>query len=212
MDILPKKNSQTYMNPVPNPSEKISGFSGEKYSGFKIPSMHNLRLPKLEQSFKETRWPLAASIIILLIVAFAWLALFFYDKSLAKEEAELDSQITVLQEENRKLTLKIKDLYETLKAAKIIIAEHVYTTKVFQELENLSLPNVQFVDFNLSSAGNLGLSGRAQTYNALAKQILIFEKSEYVEGIKVSGISLDQAGGVQFKTEISLDTKIFKKD
>lgn len=205
MDIFPKTTSKN----------KIGQAETEEKPKFKIPNLASFtqRLPSFRAGIKERKWSLILSLLILALVILIWLGLFFYKNSLDKNISHLKQQIESLKsKENKEMEVKIIDLEKNLKIVKSLLAQHIYSSSVFNWLGKLTLAQVQWKSFDLKTkTGQVSLKGKAAAYNILAKQILIFEEERQVKSVKSSGIALDQLGGIGFNMELILDSKIFSK-
>lgn len=209
MDILPKDTISQSPDGVKNNSEEKNprGFGAFK---------SNLQLPQLTQmgqNLQEARWPVALSAGILFLTLIIWAGFFFYYSSLEKKKDSLNKRIEELNtKESKEMTARILDLEGDLKSANNLLNSHVYSSRALRFLEDNILPNVQLKEFKLDiKTGQISSGGMAQTYNVLAKQILLLEKQEVVKSVRASGIALDKLGGVGFKIDILLKDKFFTK-
>ena len=207
MDILPNKTTNINIlektNQTPQPKEEKAG--GLKFPG--IPSF-----PKMGNYVYETKWPLAAGIILLFLIAVVWAGLFFYNKSLSQEKEALDQKMVEFKkEENKEMVAKIISLENGITLAKGLLAAHKYPSKIFTFLEETTISNVVWEDFSFDEKNTeILLDGRAQTFSVIAKQIAILEGDERVSSISVSGAQLDQAGGASFSAKIIFNPKILR--
>lgn len=210
MDILPKTSGN---NIVSNPSHATDSGKDENKKGFTLAKMPDLKLPRFKREIREAKWPMILCVVLLALVLLIWLGLFVYNKSLDGQVKNLESKLQDLKkEENREMAKKIKDLESSLEITKTLLNSHLYTSQVFEFIEKLVLPNVQFADFNLNSKNSqVSLTGSAQTYNTLARQMLIFQQEKEVKEVKVSGISLDQLGGIKFSMQMTFYEKMLNK-
>ena len=204
MDILPKN--------------KISPTTEKKETSFKMPDIGGLGTrfsfgQKNTLETPETKLPLIGALIILFLVGIIWFGLLFYKNSLDKKLESTKQQTESLSErENKEIQTKILALEKNLKNVKNLLSQHIYSSKLFDLLEKLTLPQVRWTDFNLKiESGLLSLKGQANNYSTLAKQILIFQEEPSFKEVNTSGISLGQLGGVKFNMEINFNPEIFKK-
>lgn len=202
MDILPNKQV--------NILEKTA--IPQQGEGLKLPGIP--RFPKMSgHIYSDSKLPLVLSLIILFAVVFIWLGLFFYNRSLDKEQEILFQKMEQLKkEENKEMVNKIISMEKGLKSAKGLLAAHTYPSNIFGFLERLTFANVAWEKFDFDAEGlESSLSGRAQTYNVIAKQILVFQSEPAIANISVSGVQLDQNGGVSFSAKIIFNSKILVK-
>lgn len=167
---------------------------------------------------KISFWPkvlLAVGLILLL----AFLGSYFY---LQKAQQDLSEAI---EEKNRALvkTPEERTLEESLLLveAKVksfggLLSKHKKTENVFKFLEEITHPKVWFSSFDLNTEeGTIGLSGTAEDFVALEQQRLILlelisAEDTFLKAINLSGISMEEGGGINFSLQLTLDPQIFK--
>jgi len=104
------------------------------------------------------------------------------------------------------------NLESGLKEIKGLLGAHIFPSEAFKLLEDNILTGVRLLDFKLDArTSDIAASGLAQTYSTLAKQLLILENLDIVKEVKISGVSLNQLGGVGFQLNIILNKDFFKK-
>jgi hypothetical protein len=211
MDILPK-NITTAPSSGLGQKAAVSGSGG---GGLKLPPIPKKGIESLEIKFEESKLPLIFSLVILFLVIAAYGGLFFYGKSLDEKIKAADTKLAELKERMDKISLaSILDLQKSLIEAKALLAGHIYSSNVLRLLEELTLPKVQWSSFSLDAgAGDIALSGRAEGYTTLAKQMLVLEedKDKRILQYSTSGVSLDHNGGVTFDMAITLNKKMLTK-
>jgi hypothetical protein len=103
---------------------------------------------------------------------------------------------------------KVTDLDKSISTVKDLLANHVYSSYFFQKLEQLTLPQTQWMSSSLDTMkGTAQLQGQAASYSYLAKQIVSFQDAKFE--ITVSGITLTR-DGVAFSALIKFDSAILK--
>ena len=176
------------------------------------PPMANIPKAPFGGRIGDAKWPFVFSILIFLAVLAVWAALYFLNQNIDSKISDLDQQTKNLQtSENDQATTRIIGLEKEINDAKKLLASHVYSSKGFGALESLTLPNVQLNNLNLDiKGGKASFGGRTETYNSLARQMLVFENAtSTVRGINVSGISLNQSGGIGFSMNLDLNPGLF---
>lgn len=153
---------------------------------------------------------LTIGLVVLSLLVYG--GLFFYNKSLNNQIDEFQAQIEEINNQrDNEFEKKVKSLDNALKSLKQVLKNHLYWSSIFSKIEELTVPQVNFLDFKgtLGKDGSvkLALSGITSGYIYLAKQMVSFGQEELVSGIKVSGISLGTEGGVEFGLNV-----IFVKD
>ncbi len=158
-------------------------------------------------------------ILVIGLVVFSLLVyggLFFYNKSLNNQIDEFKTQIEEINNQrDNEFEANAKSLDSALKSLKKVLENHLYWSNIFSKIEELTVPQVNFLDFKgtLEEDGSvkLTLSGITLGYTYLAKQMVSFGQEELVSGIKVSGISLGTEGGVEFDLDINFLKDILLK-
>lgn len=92
-----------------------------------------------------------------------------------------------------------------------LLSGHQNVANVFELLERRCLPNVWFSDFEfVSKTGKLTITGQADSFIAVGQQILMLKKEPFLKNLKLSEISLSEAGKVNFALLLTFDSRIFK--
>ncbi len=181
--------------------------------GVKLSVLPSFKLPTSGFEIEEARWPLVVVILLAILVLGGWLGLSYYKKSLKDQISVMDSKIAELQSnENKDWAQKIKQLQQSLKVAVPLLKGHVFSSSALRLLQESTLPQVRYTNFDLKTDGAvMTVSGEAQTYNVLARQIAIFNGDKMINDVEVDKVALGQAGGVSFRLTISLEPSLFKK-
>jgi Tfp pilus assembly protein PilN len=181
--------------------------------GSKLSVLPSFKAASSESEIEGARWPLVVVVLFAVLVAGGWAGLNYYKKSLDNKIAAVDSRIAELQSnENKESAQKIKQLQQNLKTVRPLLAGHIFSSAALELLEGLTLPQVRYDKFDLKTDGAIiSLSGEAQTYNVLAKQIAILNSDKRIVGVETNKVALNQSGGVSFQLTISLDPSLFKK-
>jgi len=209
LDILPKETiNQTIAETKAKQAVPRSFGAGAIKSTLKLP-----RFSQVSVNLEEARWPLYLCVSILVLSLLIWGGFFFYYKSLQQKKDALNKRAEEIYTSNNKdMAAKILNLEKDLKKVENIIDAHVYASRGLKFLEDYTLPNVQFIDFNLDvKSGVISAKGLAQTYAVLARQILLLEKQNSIGSVNISGVSLDQLGGVGFSLEAVFKSDFFNK-
>ncbi|MCK4454365.1 hypothetical protein KAU51_03460 [Candidatus Parcubacteria bacterium] len=152
-------------------------------------------------------------LILLIISVLSYFVLEYSLKQAEEELKDLNNRISEQQnEENKKLKEKLFFNQKKIDEFSIILNEHKLTSQVFSFIENLTHPEVVFLDFSFSSNNSiLSLSARTSNFKALGEQLLILQGQENIENIELSNISLMEEGNIDFSLGISLNPKVFTK-
>ena len=108
---------------------------------------------------------------------------------------------------------KFLSIQESAVALQTLLKSHIYASEFFGWLAKYTLPRVQWKSSNLDfSKGIVSLGGEASDYSTLAKQLLAFGEEEVgFKNIKLSGVALGKAGGVNFDLNFDFDSKKLQK-
>jgi len=95
-----------------------------------------------------------------------------------------------------------------IEAAKTLLAKHTAVSRVFDLLEDITLPGVRFTSFAFSidkeGKPSFNMQGEAKSYTILAQQANLFEDHEQIEEALFSNFSLTSTGNVGFTVEATL--------
>jgi hypothetical protein len=144
---------------------------------------------------------------LLIIVVLICFGLWGYKISLNKDKEVLAKKFEELQSQrNLDLEARFISLKKGIENFKIIFQDRVHPLNLFRMLEELTLPQVQFTNFDVDfSQFRLGLETKTVNYNSLAKQMVIFEQDSRIQKVDLSRLSLDSTGGVSFHLDLKLD-------
>jgi len=150
-------------------------------------------------------------LILLILSLLLYAGLLFYQSKLNQDLNSIKNEITLLdQKRDPKTEEAIVNLDKKLGVLKDLFENHLYWSKLFTKIEELTVPQVYFSEtrFNfLSDKVDILISGNALTYTVLARQILSFQQEPLVEKVSVSNISLATEGGIKFDLSV-----LFSKD
>lgn len=117
-------------------------------------------------------------------------------------KAKSPERIT-LEEELKSLRAKIEDFTP-------LLLNHQKSSNFFDFLEKNTHPKVFFTKLNLDTEGNhVELSGQTDDFQILGQQLLIFQKTESLQGLKLSKVEINKEGKVEFTFDLSLNPKLF---
>ncbi|MDO8523992.1 MAG: hypothetical protein Q7R74_02060 [bacterium] len=97
---------------------------------------------------------------------------------------------------------KLSRLDSRIGAGKTLLSQHVSVSKLFDELEKLTLSSVRYNDFEYSTPAPghvvLTMSGEAASFNAVALQSDAFAKSAIVTDPIFSNVNVGKTGAITF--------------
>ncbi len=162
---------------------------------------------------KANLW-LALSLILLIIAVLATFGFWGYKDNLIKEKGNLEEKIKELDNQ-RDLDLEANfiELKKGIESFKNILKTHIYPSYLFKMLEELTLPQVRFIEFGADlSQAKITLTTETVNYNILAKQIVAFEQDSRIEKVELSEVSLGDTGGVGSELEIELNPDFLRPE
>lgn len=112
---------------------------------------------------------------------------------------------------------EISDFQNRLKLAGALLNTHIYWTDFFKFLEENTIAEVYYVNFNGENTGKYKIPAQAKNFNSIAKQLKVMRASNFVteagsSGGKIAvGATKGGASSVSFEFNLSIDQNIFKK-
>lgn len=136
-------------------------------------------------------------------------AVFAYDRYLTyvqgAKEAELKKAQEAVNPDTVKEFIRLKDRFAS---GKTLLDKHVTLTNFFDELEGVTLQNIQFSDLTLIVAGDgtakVEMNGVAKNFNALAAQSNAVAADKKIKRAIFSGIGFD-AGNTHLKFRLTAE-------
>lgn len=180
-----------------------------------IPKEYKKREKRVSVVFSKT---LGGIMFLLVLSLLLYGGLLWYGNKFSKELNSIRKEIALLeQKRNLEMEEAIVDLDKNLGVLKELFQSHLYWSKIFNKIEEVTVPSVYFSDAKLKFSEedkkvNVDFSGNALTYTVLARQIVSFQEGSQVEKVEVSDISLNKEGGVNFVLGVVFSQDIlFKK-
>ena len=133
--------------------------------------------------------------------------LFVYRDYSGKQKDALQKEIDVLNKQrDYDLEKRVKDFDQAIKNINKYLAAHIYPTKLFKMIDDLTLEKVQFISFSADiEQGQLSLSGIAGSYDDLARQVKVFESDKRIVKADPPDSQLNSKGQIQFNIKIKFD-------
>lgn len=98
------------------------------------------------------------------------------------------------------------------KSVRSILSAHLYGSKIYELLEKLTIKAVSYNKFSekISDGDTVSVSvaGEADSFNALAKQLIIFKKSKEIKEIIFKEAALGKNAKVVFSVILNFDSKL----
>lgn len=98
------------------------------------------------------------------------------------------------------------------KSIKALLSAHPYWVKIYELLEKITIKGVSYVKFSAEikegSAINIKISGSAESYETLAKQLIVFKKTKEVKEVIFKEAVGGKEGKVSFAVELNFDSNL----
>lgn len=157
---------------------------------------------------------LAPSLVIILILFFAYGALAIW-------EARLSSELETIRENNEILisgskvrqSNEVKDFALKTRLLGELMDSQRQSTDLFSEFEGSTHKQINISSFNLDTKKNtLSLVGSTQSLEALGQQLIIWSNdSLYINKATIESFARREGGIIDFSAELELDQDLFKK-
>jgi len=202
MDLVPKeykKNSDIVFTAKKN--IKFGADSG------------NLNLPKISVSrISILKIGIIASAVLLALALAVWGGLKLYHRGIINSIKDYQKkEANIFSAQERETANKIIELERRAGMVQNFLKSHVYTSQALNLVADLTLPKVKWDSYALDvKERKITLKGWAADYSTLAKQIFVFQETEYLSKVVVSGIALDRNGMVGFGLDFKFDPKILQ--
>lgn len=156
------------------------------------------------------------SVVLIVISVLASGGLFAYKLYLTRQKDELSKSLLRARDSFEQDTINELGLFdERVKSAKEVISNHVALSNVFSHLEDITIPQVQYVKFEeqMNDKGILtaNLSGIASDYRSIAIQADMFssDNSSPFKNVLFSNLSRMQNGTVSFNLKFDIDSSAY---
>lgn len=168
-------------------------------------------VPKKEKFRKgPSKILIQIGIAILIIVILGLLGIKIYQRILISNFSSLTSTLkSLIEQRDKKLEKEILIAGQKLSNIDILLMRHVYSSKLFNFLEENTHPQVSLSGFS-SNMKTISLSGRTVSFEILSKQITIFSLHSQVSKVILNNVSFSPQGGVDFSLTINIKPPLIK--
>ncbi|MEK7188910.1 MAG: hypothetical protein AAB671_00170 [Patescibacteria group bacterium] len=210
---------------IPAAKARERGTAGEteapvhRLSSFDV----NLLSAEYTETFKKSN-PLAflgAGVgLSALLVASAYGVLFLYESRAAAALASEERVISALRDtiatyediSGEDVVLRTK-----AEAAAELIGNHVSWHSFLGELEAATIPEITYLTLTASTEGTMLVSAFADSYTSLARQIVVFQETEWIRDITITSAtrveeSATTPAGVSFDMSLEVDTSVLYQE
>lgn len=123
--------------------------------------------------------------------------------------AELQKAQDAVNADTLRDYIRLKD---RLNSGEMLLDNHIMLSRFFDELETLTLSNVQFQNLTVTVAGDgsakVSLDGLAKNFNALAVQSNNVAADKLFKSAIFSSIAFDGSGHIKFKLTADIDPSL----
>ena len=161
-----------------------------------------------EQITSKNNILMILSISFLIVVILISLGLWGYQANLIKEKTSLIERIGNLQNQrNNDLEVNFIELGKRIEGFEKTLEHRIYFSKIFEMIEELTLPQVQFADTNIDLSENkFNLKIEADSYSSLANQVIVFEEDSRIKNVELSKTGLSTYGQVISELTLELNS------
>lgn len=143
-------------------------------------------------------------------------AVYFMKAGLERSVVSMKSQLEAASGAFEKdFITELQTTDQRINAARTVLGNHVVVSPVFQTLQQSTLKSVQFTKFSYTTSGtgtnakvDVSMTGRAQSYTAIALQSDALTKNKYIKDPVFSDLTLDDQGSVLFSLSFSVDPRL----
>jgi len=181
----------------------------EKATGFKM-SAAGL----LDKLTSKTNLWMILTVGFLLLVTLTYFGLTGYKSSLIEEKGNLEERLVELTNQ-RDLEKEVNfiELKTDIEDLKKVLEDRFYSSKIFEMLEEITLPRVQFTSFEADlSQAKLILRTEVVDYPTLAKQVIVFEQDSRIEKVDLSEVNLETSGRIVSNLRVELNPDFLRSE
>ena len=138
---------------------------------------------------------------------------YYLNNTLQQKNSALQTELNTFEPT---LITDLSSLDAKISTANSLLNAHISTPRIFSAISAVTLMTVRLTSFNLSYRGGssvvVAVVGQGKSYASVDLQQAEFQKPEYkkfISSSKVSGVSLDKNGGVNFSATLELKPNYF---
>jgi len=137
---------------------------------------------------------------------------YFYERYLTQQIDELSSTLSHVEGEfEAPLVEELVRISKSIDSLKLMLASHKSPSRVFDFLEQNTIPEVAFKSFSfIDGDAAVSMDAIAKSYTALSQQSMVFGESSLLKESKISGISLQDSGEINFKVRLIFNPSLLQ--
>ena len=181
----------------------------EKATGFKMSAAGFFS----KLTSKTNLW-MILTVGFLLLVTLIYFGLTGYKSSLTEEKGSLEERLVELtNQRDLEKEVNFMELKTDIEDLKKVLEDRFYSSKIFEMLEEITLPRVQFTSLEADlSQAKLTLKAEVADYSTLAKQVITFEQDSRVEKVDLSEVNLETSGRIVSNLRIELNPDFLRSE
>lgn len=156
---------------------------------------------------------LGSGILFLITALILYGGIFFYNRNLETRVQELDNQFLIFNQARDDVEEgRITEIESKIEQSQTLLDEHIFWSKGFQKIQNLTLPSVQFQSLT-ASVPELKFEFKAVAPNltSIAKQGANFLTEDSVIDLAIGQIKILTSGQTEFVVRLTFDRDKFLK-
>lgn len=168
----------------------------------------------LDKLASKTNLWLALTVGFLLLVILIYFGLAGYKSNLIEERGNLEERLVQLtNQRDLEIEANFMELKTGIEDLRKVLENRLYSSKIFELLEEITLPQVQFTDLDADlSQAKLILKAEAVDYLTLAKQVVVFEQDLRIKKVDLSEVGLETSGRVASDLRVELDPDFLRSE
>lgn len=154
---------------------------------------------------------LGSGVLFLAVVLVLYGGIFFYNRNLETKVRDLDARwLNFNQTRDNAEEGRITEIESKLGQSQSLLEEHIFWSKGFQKIQNLTLPSVQFQSL-AASVPELKFEFKAVAPNltSVAKQGANFLTEDSVTDLAIGQIKILSGGQTEFVVRLTFDREKF---
>jgi len=151
------------------------------------------------------------AIVLLFCSILGYFALDYFVKKSEQKLQQTEGAIAEAKSPERKtLEDELKSLSAKIEDFTPLLLNHQKSSNFFSFLEKNTHPRVFFTELKLDTNSNqVELLGETDDFQTLGQQLFIFQKTEFIQNLKLSKIEIGKEGKIEFSFDFSLNPKLF---
>jgi Tfp pilus assembly protein PilN len=153
------------------------------------------------------------ALLFFVVAGLVYGGMYFYRQNAEKTLDGLTIELAQLEEDLDSNNInEIARVDRGLATARSLLAQHVYTSKLFNLLEEYTLTRVYYTDFSyeFSAGGSVTVKGVADTFTALHQQLERLRGIPLITSVQLKDIQLTDEGTVVFTLDIVINENVFR--